>query len=179
MNQTKISRKMWNEIIKTIAYLFNRSLHYQLNDKILYEMIKNKKLDLSHLRIIESTTWVHISKKKNRKKLNDRSWQKILVSYENDNQYRIYDSRTEKAHIVKDVKINEKTLNQDNDLDNDFWTHKNDKLLNSNFEIQNSKTSTNNKRFASKSIVNKVISSDLRIKNFDSVRTDEFVNALD
>jgi hypothetical protein len=73
LNQTKISRRMWNKIIKTIVYLSNRSSHYQLNDKISYKMIKNKKLDLSHLRIIESTTWVHILKKKI-KKLNDQSW---------------------------------------------------------------------------------------------------------
>jgi transposase InsO family protein len=56
LNQTKNSRRMWNEIIKTIAYLSNRSSHYQLNDKTPYEMIKSKKPDLSHLRIIESTT---------------------------------------------------------------------------------------------------------------------------
>ncbi len=64
LNQTKISRSMWEEIIKTIAYLSNRSSHYQLNDKISYEMIRSKKSNLSHLQIIESTTWVHISKEK-------------------------------------------------------------------------------------------------------------------
>jgi hypothetical protein len=62
LNQIKISKRMWKEIIKMIAYLSNRSSHYQLNDKTSYEMIKNRKLDLSHLRIIESTAWVHISK---------------------------------------------------------------------------------------------------------------------
>jgi hypothetical protein len=28
LNQTKISRDMWSEIIKTIAYLSNRRSHY-------------------------------------------------------------------------------------------------------------------------------------------------------
>jgi hypothetical protein len=55
LNDRKILKSMWDEIIKTIAYLFNRSFHY-LHDKISYEMIKNKKFDLSHLRIIESST---------------------------------------------------------------------------------------------------------------------------
>jgi hypothetical protein len=72
LNQIKISRSMWEEIIKTTAYLFNRSSHYQLNDKISYEMIKKIKSNLSHLRVIESTTWVYISKEKT-KKLDDRS----------------------------------------------------------------------------------------------------------
>jgi hypothetical protein len=111
----KISKSMWEEVIKTIAYLSNRSPHYQLG-KTSYEMIKGRKPDLSHLRIIRSTAWVHIPKKKGRKKLDDRSWQGILVSYENDNQYRIYDPRTGKIHIARDVKIDE--LNQV-DIDSD------------------------------------------------------------
>ncbi len=45
------------------------------------------------------------------------------MSYKNDNQYRIYDSQTEIVHIVRNVKINEKTTNQvdnDNDSNDDF-----------------------------------------------------------
>ncbi len=43
------------------------------------------------------------------------------MSYENDNQYRIYDSRTDKVYIIRDVKIDEKILNQSNDdSDDDF-----------------------------------------------------------
>jgi hypothetical protein len=160
----KTLRNIWDKIIKTIAYLFNRSSYYQLNDKISYEMIKRVKSDLSHLRIIKSTTWVHISKKKTRKKLDDQSRQKVLVSYENDNQYRVHNFRIEKTHVVKDVRIDENTLrrnqtNDDNDADDDFWTHKDDKLLNSNFEnfeTQSSRTSTSSKRHALKSIVNRV-----------------------
>jgi hypothetical protein len=53
LNDRKLFKSMWEEIIKTIAYLFNRSSHYQ-HDKISYEMIKNKKSDLSHFRIIDS-----------------------------------------------------------------------------------------------------------------------------
>jgi hypothetical protein len=55
LNVRKASKNIWNEIIKTIAYLSNQSSHYQLNDKISYETVKDKKFDLSHLRIIETT----------------------------------------------------------------------------------------------------------------------------
>jgi hypothetical protein len=144
LNDRKILKSMWEKIIKTIAYLSNRSSHYQ-HDKTSYEMIKNKKSDLSHLRIIESTTWIHILKKKI-KKLDDRFWKSILVSYESENQYRICDLRTNKIHIVRDVKIDEishlRAKFDDNDSsDDDFWTHEDDKLLNPNFEIDNSSTS--------------------------------------
>ncbi len=43
------------------------------------------------------------------------------MSYENDDQYRIYDSRIDKVHIIRNVKIDEKTSNQNNDdSDDDF-----------------------------------------------------------
>ncbi len=105
LNDRKILKSMWKKIIKTIAYLSNRSSHYQ-HDKISYEMIKNKKSDLSHLRIIDSIAWIHILKEKI-KKLDDRFWKDILVSYESENQYRICDPRTGKIHVVRDVKIDE------------------------------------------------------------------------
>jgi hypothetical protein len=151
LNDRKIFKSMWDEIIKTTAYLSNRSSHYQ--HKISYEMIKIKKSDLSHLRIIESTTWIHILKKKI-KKLDDRFWKNILVSYESENQYRICDFRTDKIHIVRDVKIDEMSHIRDqfdsDSSDDDFWTHENDKLLNSNFEIENSSTSSSKRRPKSK-----------------------------
>jgi hypothetical protein len=121
LNDRKISKKMWDEIIKTAAYLFNRISHY-MHDKISYEMIKNKKSDLSHLRIIKSIVWMHIFKEKT-KKLNDRFWKSILVSYEDEYQYRICDSRTDIIHIIRDVKFDEIIHLRDiidNDSDDDF-----------------------------------------------------------
>ncbi len=91
------------------------------------------------------------------------------MSYKNDNQYRVYDSRIGKIHIVRDFKIDESNqVDSDSDSD-DFWTHEDDKLLNSNFEIQDSKTIISSKRLALKlkPTLNRVESFDLRIENFD------------
>ncbi len=183
LNDRKISKEMWDEIIKTAAYLSNRSSHYQ--HKISYEMIKSKKSDLFHLRIIESTAWVHILKKKI-KKLDDRSWKSILVSYEDENQYRICDSRTDRIHIVRDVKFDEirfrrYQFDESDSSDDEFWTHEDDKLLNSNFEIENSGINSSHIKF--KTTHNRVESSDLSEKDLDSVRavdlTNDLINVLD
>ncbi len=182
LNERKILKSMWEKIIKTIAYLSNRSSYYQLNDKTSYEIINSKKSDLSHLRIIDSIAWMHILKKKI-KKLDDWFWKSILVDYESENQYRIYDSRTDKVHIIRDVKINEMThlraqLDESSDSsDDDFWTHEDDKLLNSNFEIENSGISSRS-RSKFKTFDNKVESSNLN-ENHESVRAVDFINALD
>jgi hypothetical protein len=145
LNDRKIPKGMWGEVIKTAAYLSNRSPHYQ--HKTPYEMIKGKKPDLSHLRIIGSTAWVHIPKEKT-KKLDDRSWKGIHVGYEGENQYRIYNPRTGKIHIARDVKFDEITSrhyqpdeNSDSS-DDDFWTHEDDKLLDPNFEVEDSGTNS-------------------------------------
>jgi predicted nucleic acid-binding Zn-ribbon protein len=63
--------------------------------------------------------------------------------------------------------------------DDDFWTHEDDKLLNSNFEIENSNISSKS-RSKSKTIDNKVELSDLN-KDLDSVKTstNDLTNALD
>ncbi len=42
------------------------------------------------------------------------------MGYENDNQYRIYDSRTGKIYIVRDIKIDEKIDNNNDDSEDDF-----------------------------------------------------------
>ncbi len=182
LKKRKIAKSMWDEIIKKIAYLFNQSSHYQ-HDKISYEMIKNKKSHLSHLRIIESTVWVHILTEKT-KKLNDRFWKSILVNYEDENQYRICDSRIDKIHIIKDVKFDEMIHLRDlidSDNDDDFWTHEDDKLLDSNFEIEDESAGISSKwRSKRKTVDNRVESSDLD-EDLNSVRasTNNLTNALD
>ncbi len=121
--------------------------------------------------------------KKKIKKLDDQFWKNVLVNYESENQYRIYDSRTDKVHIVRSVKIDVMShLRDQSDSDNnddDFWTHEDDKLLNSNFEIENSNISSKS-RSKSKTIDNKVELSDLN-KDLDSVKTstNDLTNALD
>jgi hypothetical protein len=89
------------------------------------------------------------------------------MSYENDNQYRIYDSRTEKIYIVRDVEIDKKFDNNNDDSDDDFWTYEDDKLLNPNFEVQDSGTVTSSKRFSLIKSINEAgtESPDLRIEN--------------
>ncbi len=68
-----------------------------------------------------------------------------------------------------------------NSNDDDFWTHKDDKLLNSNFKIENSNTNISSKsRSKSKTTDNRVKSSNLS-KDLDSMRahTNDFTNTLD
>ena len=90
--------------MKTAAYLKNRSPG--VDEITPYERVNGVKPFLGHLQIIGARTWVHIPKEK-QKKLDDRSWQGVLVGYERNNQYRVYDPLTEKVHICRDIAIDE------------------------------------------------------------------------
>ncbi len=106
------------------------------------------------------------------------------MSYENENECRICDFRIDKIHIIRNVKIDEISyirdqLNNDSS-DDDFWTHEDDKLLNSNFEIEHSDINSNKRRSKSKTTDNKVESSDLS-EDLDSMRAsiNDLINVLD
>ncbi len=100
----RLPKSLWGEILKTSAYIKNRSPG--VDDITPYERLNNSQPFLGHLRAIGSRAWVHIPKEK-RKKLDDRSWQGTLVGYEGNNQYRIYDPLTGKVHICRDVTVDE------------------------------------------------------------------------
>ena len=100
----KLPKSLWGEVIKTSAYIKNRCPG--VDEITPYERLNKEKPTLSHLRIIGSRTWVHIPKEK-RTKLDDRSWQGIFVGYDGTNQFRIYDPRTGKVHISRDIQVDE------------------------------------------------------------------------
>ncbi len=59
--------------------------------------------------MVGSCAWVHISKEK-RTKLDLCSWQGIFIGYPGQNQYRVYNLRTGKIHIVQDLFVDEQHL---------------------------------------------------------------------
>jgi len=56
-------------------------------------------INLEHLKVYESTAYMHISKKQHKKskKFKSQSRQERLVEYEGQNQYQIWYSDTEKV----------------------------------------------------------------------------------
>ena len=135
----KLFKFLWEKMIKTAIYIKNRS--FEINDIISYERLKNDKFNLKHMRTIEARTWVHILKEK-RKKLADRSWQRIFIKYERTNQFRVYNSKIDEVHVVKDIQINEistyKINNNQNDLTDAQWTDEDDSLFKSFYDSDNS-----------------------------------------
>jgi len=111
-------KNMWSKAIKTACYLLNQSpIFTLLNSKILVQMwlkTVNKDetanpINLEHLKVYESTVYMHISKKWHKKSKKFKSWsrQERLIEYEGWNQYRIWYSDTEKVIQAHNVVFDE------------------------------------------------------------------------
>jgi hypothetical protein len=124
MIERKILKDLWDEVLKSVIYVTNRSL--ELDDIISFEKMKDIKSDLSHLKIIRFRTWVQILKKK-RKKLNDRFWQSIFIDYEIfNNQFRLYDFKFERIQIARDVIVDESNEYDYKEDNLNFWIENDD-----------------------------------------------------
>ena len=135
----KLFKFLWKKMIKIAIYIKNKNL--EINDIISYERLKDDKSNLKHMRTVEARTWVHISKEK-RKKLADRSWQRIFIEYEKTNQFRVYNLKIDEVHVVRDIQMNEISTydinNNQNDLTDAQWTDEDDNLFRSFYDSDDS-----------------------------------------
>ena len=104
----KLPKSLWGELILIAAFLRNRCSHESKPSS--FEIINGISPDLRHLRIIELRAWIHISKER-RKKLNERSWQGILIEYEaGTSNYRIYNPLNGKVEVIHSINVDEDNL---------------------------------------------------------------------
>ena len=103
-----------DEIAKAVVYLRNQSPISQ-GSTTAYKNLKMEKPYLSHLCILGCQVWIHISKEK-RKKLNERFYQDIYISYEGTNQYQVYGPHSSRVSVTIDTHFNKAHLYDRNNL---------------------------------------------------------------
>lgn len=101
-----ICTALWAEMVSTAVYILNRSGPTSIDGKSPYELWHHKKPRLSHLRIIGSNCYPHVPKQR-RKKLDKKAQKGILIGYDSDEGYRIWDSNTCKLIRSRDVVFDE------------------------------------------------------------------------
>jgi hypothetical protein len=105
ISEGKLDKQLWMELAQTVVYLKNRSPTTAVSTTP-YEAWHGVKPDLSHLRILGSTVYIHIPKEK-RIKLDTHSHKGILVGYGGTNQYRVWDLTREDVVVSRDVRFKE------------------------------------------------------------------------
>ena len=91
------------ELANTVVYLKNRSPTSAVATTP-YELWNGVKLNLTHLRILGSTAYIHIPKVK-QTKLDTHSHKGILVGYGGTNQYRVWDLTRKDVVVSRDVRF--------------------------------------------------------------------------
>ncbi|GKA88170.1 retrovirus-related pol polyprotein from transposon TNT 1-94 [Tanacetum coccineum] len=97
---------LWAEAVATACYTQNRSLIHTLHDKTPYELVHDKKLDLSFLRVFEALCYP-TNDSEYLGKLKAKAYIGFFVGYiPNKKGYRIYNKRTrqimETIHVTFD-----------------------------------------------------------------------------
>lgn len=99
-----LPRNLWPELIRTAAYLRNRSPSAPLSHLTPYEKRYGSKPSLDHLRTISSTVYCY-KKPVQSNKLGPRAKKFTLIGFEGNSIYRVWDSQSQQVHRVKDITI--------------------------------------------------------------------------
>lgn len=104
-------KPLWADLVRTACYLKNRTPTNANSDfKSPFEVLFHRRPELHHLRVIGSMCYTH---KTGRiaGKLEERSSEGLLVGYESNNIFRVFDPSTNKVIRARDVVIREETQN--------------------------------------------------------------------
>ena len=88
IREARIHRRYWPEIIKTVAYLKNRTIANTQENKTPYEIFFGTKPDVEHLKIYGSRVFVRVPEALWKSKWDDKAELGILVGY-TENGYRV------------------------------------------------------------------------------------------
>lgn len=107
----KLPEYLWGEAVNTAVYLLNRVPNKNTGSKSPYELYFKRKPRLSHVRIFGSLAISKQQAKKRsgyQKKLEARGKKTILVGYEHDYTYRVFDPENKSIIVTRDVEIDER-----------------------------------------------------------------------
>lgn len=106
----KLPEMLWGEAANTAVYLLNRSCNSNTGVKTPYELYFGSKPKVGHVRVFGSLAYMKLQHKKRsgyQKKLEPRAKKVVLVGYEKDQTYRVYDPETGKVLVTREINIDE------------------------------------------------------------------------
>lgn len=106
-DSTHLIKPLWAELMRTACYIKNR-IPTSANEgfKSSYEMLFNRPPPINHLRVIGSKCYCNKTGKQIGK-LDERATECVLVGYESENIFRVYDPKTRQVFRSRDVVVKE------------------------------------------------------------------------
>ena len=107
MLQMNVPKRFWSQGVLTATYLINRLPSRVLDSKSPYEVMQNKKINLSHLRIFGCTCYAHIQSH-HRDKLDPKAIKCVFMGYSSTQKgYKCYNPCSRKLFVSRDVRFDE------------------------------------------------------------------------
>ncbi|KAM2573952.1 hypothetical protein TB2_005960 [Malus domestica] len=107
MLQMNVPKRFWSQSVMTAAYLINRLPSRVLGFKSPIEIVKNRKVDLSHLKVFGCICFVHVQPL-HRDKLDPRATKCIFLGYSSTQKgYKCYNPQLKRLIVSNDVKFHE------------------------------------------------------------------------
>lgn len=99
---SKLAKSFWSDALRMATFVQNRTVHPRLAGKTPYEVFTGKIPNVSHLRPFGAVGYAHVPKEI-RKKLDDTAVRCILIGYDSEYNYVMYNERTRKTIITRHV----------------------------------------------------------------------------
>lgn len=107
MLQMNVPKRFWSQGVMAAAYLINRLPSRVLGFKSPIEVMKGRKVDISHLRVFGCICFVHVQPH-HRDKLDPRAVKCIFLGYSSTQKgYKCYNPQLRKMIVSKDVRFHE------------------------------------------------------------------------
>lgn len=101
-----LPRAMWAEAVETWAYVHNRTGTSSVDGKTPYEVMHGTKPAVDHIRTFGSIAYTRVPPEL-RSKLDPKAELKILIGYDQDAAYRLFDPKTRKVSYSRDAIFDE------------------------------------------------------------------------
>lgn len=119
----KLPEALWGEAANVAAYTFNRVTNSNSKDKTPFELYFGRRPRISHLRVFRSICFMKAQEQKrsgHQRILDPRSSKLILVGYDRDFTYCLFEPQTNKIYITREVLFDERKLPDMVQLDNHY-----------------------------------------------------------
>lgn len=104
-----LPKVLWAEMVNTATYILNRTGTSAVDEKSPHEVWFGKKPAIKHLRVIGTTCYVLVPDQK-RRKLDKKSLKCILIGYDGDDNYRVWNSDDNSVYRSRDVVFDKEKL---------------------------------------------------------------------
>ena len=107
LNETKLPKYFWDDIVHVIYYTLNRVLSRHILKETSYELYKGRKPNISHLRVFGCKCFVLNNGKDSLEKFDAKANEAIFLGYSlHSRAYRVFNRRTliveKSVHVVCD-----------------------------------------------------------------------------